>query len=79
MRSVDNGDLITGGDIPLDDDSQVCPRSQRLGKPARKLRVVHPDAEPPARDPRFGYFEDKRSDRPTLTDERIVYRNSFSG
>src|SRR5262245_53752773 len=77
MRSFDYLDLITGSDAPLDDDSEVGPRSRRLGEPAGKLGVVHPDAKPPARNPWLGYLEDHRSDRPTLADERIVDRNSF--
>ncbi len=78
MRPLDYPDLITGGDVPLDDDSQVCPGSQCLGKSAWKLRIIHARAEPPARNPWFGYFKDKGSNRPTLADERIVYRDSFS-
>src|SRR5262245_20931063 len=77
MRPLDNHDLIIGGDISLDDDSEVGTGPHRLGKPAWKLRVVHPDTEPPTRDPWFGYLEDERSDRPTLADERIVHCNTF--
>src|SRR5262249_51609772 len=45
--------------------------------PAHKPRTVHPNSQPPARDPRFGYFKYTGADCPTLANERIVHRDSF--
>jgi hypothetical protein len=77
IRSPDYSNLIPGTYITLNDQSQVCSRSQCLGKTAREELVVHPNTKPPARDPWLGYFKDCGADRPPLADERIVHRDSF--
>jgi hypothetical protein len=76
-RSFNDPDLISSPDRPLNDDAQVCPGSQRFGKSAHKPLIVHPNSQPPARDPWFGYFKHGGADRPTLADERVVHRDSF--
>jgi hypothetical protein len=75
--SLDYPDLISGTHISLDDDSQVSPRSRRLGEAARKQLIIHPNSKPLARDSRFGNLENSGSDLPTLSDERIVHLNPF--
>ena len=77
LRSFDDPDLIFSADRALNDDTQVCPGSQRFGKSADKSLIVHPNSQPPARDPRFGYFKYAGADRPTLADKRVVHRDSF--
>jgi hypothetical protein len=77
VRSFDDLDLISSADRALNDDAQVCPGSQRFGKSARKQLIVHPNSQPPARNPWFGYFKHGGADRPTLSDERVVHRDSF--
>jgi len=76
-RSFDDPDLISSADRALNDDAQVCPGSQGFGKSAHKPLIVHPNSQPPARDPWFGYFKYGGADLPTLANERIVYRDSF--
>src|SRR5207237_4723995 len=76
-RSFDDPDLISSADRALNDDAQVCPGSQGFGKSAHKPLIVHPNSQPPAWDPWFGYFKYGAADLPTLADERIVYRDSF--
>src|SRR5262249_30650232 len=49
----------------------------RLGKTADKPLIVHPNSKPPARDPWFGNLKDTGTDFPTLSDDRIVHRDSF--
>src|SRR5215831_6469700 len=77
LRSFDDSDLIFSANRALNDDTQVCPGSQRFGKSAHKPLIVHPNSQPPARDPRFGYFKYAGADRPTLANERVVHRDSF--
>jgi hypothetical protein len=77
IRSFDESDIISSADRALDNDAQVCPRPQRFGKSSRKHLIVHPNPQPPARNPRFGYLKYGGADRPTLANERIVHRDSF--
>jgi len=76
-RSFDDPDPISGTDRAFDDDAQVGPGSQGVGESARKQLIVHPNPQPPARDPWFGHFKYGGADRPTLANERIVHRDSF--
>src|SRR5215831_18974626 len=39
--------------------------------------VVHPNSKPPARNSWLGNLENKGSDLPTLSDERVVHVNPF--
>src|SRR5262249_61235801 len=39
--------------------------------------VVHPNSKPPARYSRLGNLENKGSDLPTLSDERVVHVDPF--
>jgi hypothetical protein len=57
--------------------SEVRPGSQRLREAARKHLLVHPNAKPPARYSWLGNLENKGSDLPTLSDERVVHVNPF--
>jgi hypothetical protein len=75
--SFDYPDLISSPHVTLDDYSQVSSGSQRLGEAARKHLIVHPNAQPPARDSRLGNLENYRADPPALSDERIGHVNPF--
>jgi hypothetical protein len=77
IRPFDDSDLISSADCALNDNAQVCPRSQRFGKTAHKPLTIHPNSKPPARNPWFGHFKDGGANRPTFADERVVHRNSF--
>src|SRR5262245_43735402 len=66
IRQFEDPNLISSADRALKNDAQVCPRSQRFGKTAHKPLIVHPNSQPPARDPWFGYFKHGGADRPTL-------------
>jgi hypothetical protein len=77
IGSLDHPDLIPGPHITFDDQSEVSPWSQRLGEAARKHLVVHPNSKPPARNSWLGNLENKGSDLPTLSDERVVHLNPF--
>jgi hypothetical protein len=79
IGSLDYPDLISGPHPALDDDTEVRPGSQRLGEAARKHLIVHPNSKPPARYPRLGDFQNKGSDLPTLSDERLVHLNPLGG
>src|SRR5262245_26446534 len=57
LRPFDYPDLISSTNRALNDDAQVCPGSQGFGKSAHKPLIVHPNSQPPARDPRFGYLK----------------------
>src|SRR6516165_7867095 len=52
VRLLKEPDLISGAHVALDDDSEIGPGSQRLREAAWERLVVHPDSEPPTRDPR---------------------------
>src|SRR5262249_53241761 len=54
IGSVNYPDLISGTHVTLGDESQVSPRSQRLGEAARKRLIVHPNSKPPAGYSRLG-------------------------
>src|SRR5215510_1489413 len=77
IGSLDYPNLISGAHLTLDDYSQVCPGSQRLGEAARKPCIVHPHAKPPARYPRLGHLKNRGPDLPALSDERSVHRDPF--
>jgi hypothetical protein len=77
IGSLGDADRIAGPQFTLDDDSQVSSGPQRLGEAARKHLVIHPDAEPPARDSRLGNFENRGPDLPALSDERLVGVDPF--
>ena len=77
IGSLDHPDLIPYPHTTFDDQSEVSPWSQRLGEAARKHLVVHPNSKPPARYSRLGNLENKGSDLPTLSDERVVHLNPF--
>ena len=72
IRSMNNPYLISSTQVAFADYSQVSPGSQCLGKTANKHLIVHPDSKPPARHARFGYLENSGSDRPALSDKRVV-------
>src|SRR5258706_9863466 len=76
-RSFDDPDLISSADRALNNDAQVCPGSQRLGETAHKPLIVHSNSKPPARDPRLGYFKHGGAERPKLSDQRLLHRDSF--
>jgi hypothetical protein len=72
IRSMNHPYLIASSNITLNEDSQVCSGSQRLGKTTNKHLIVHPDSKSPTRHPWFGYLENNGSDRPALSDKRVV-------
>jgi hypothetical protein len=51
-RLVSYADLISGTYVALNNDSQVCPRSQCFSNPAREQEILHFNSKPPARHPR---------------------------
>jgi hypothetical protein len=75
--SLDYPNLIASPHVTLDDQSQVSSGPRRLGKAAWKHLIVHPNAQPPARDSRLGNLENCRSDPPTFPDKCIVHTNPF--
>jgi hypothetical protein len=75
--SFDYPDLISSADFALNYDAQVGPGPQRFGKSFGKHLIVHPNPEPPARNPRFGYFKYGGSDRPALADGCVVHCDSL--
>jgi hypothetical protein len=77
IGSLHYPDRISGPHIALGDDSEVSPRSQRLGEAAQKHLVVHPSSKPPARDARLGNLKNQGADLPTFSNERIVHVNPF--
>src|SRR5262245_5685200 len=78
-RPLEHPDLITCSYTALDDQSQVRARSQRLGKPARKQLVAHPDSKPPARDSWLGNLKHRGADLPALADKSVVHLHPFGG
>src|SRR5262245_31429658 len=76
-RPVNQPDLVSSAESTFADYAQVCAGPQRLGKTANKHLVVHANSKPPARHPRFGHFENRRSDLPALSDQRIIYCQPF--
>ena len=79
IRSFEHPDLIARTQLTLRDNSQAGPGSQRLAKVAWKQLVIHPNCKPPAGDPRPGNLENRRSDLPTLSDQRVVHLDPFGG
>src|SRR5262249_34033729 len=77
IGSLDDPDFISGTHTTLDDDSQIRPGSQGLGEATRKQLIIHPNSQPPAGDSRLGNLENSRSDRPALSDQRIVHLDPF--
>jgi hypothetical protein len=75
--SRDYPNLVASAHTPLDDDSLIGARSHRLGKAARKDRIVHPNSKPPAGDPWLGDLNDRGPDLPTLSDKRLVHVYAF--
>src|SRR5262249_35607714 len=77
IGALDDPDVVAGAHVTLGDEAQIRPGSQRFGEAARKQRIVHPNAEPPARDSWLGNLDNCGSDLPTLTDDRVVHLDPF--
>ena len=77
IRPFGHSDLISGGQLSFDHNSQVCTGSQSLREVAWKLFIIHPHSKPPARHARFGDLEHDATDLPSLTDECLIYFYSF--
>ncbi len=77
IGAMNHPHLISRAEIAFGDYSQVSTGSKRLGKTADRHLIAHPDSKSPARNARFGYFEDSGSNLPSLSDQRIIHRHPF--